>query len=146
MSARVRVGNKISIMQDPALCGVSEMHRQFIRDNCQNEVYGTEEEQHNKINPRSADFKKHRYYAAYDKWLSTARIQYTCFIESSDRVFREPSFKQFLRIIKFCTDDVVQKLIELYTELRKPNRIYEHFANKKWHVSTNLTHFLFIKV
>ena len=100
--------------------------------------YGTKnecDEKTEKVNPKSNAFKQSPYYKPFDRWMSTARSQYTCFIESTGKQFREPSFGQYLRPIKFSTDQVIMKMIELFTELKQPNRIYENWTHKKFHVS-----------
>jgi hypothetical protein len=92
-------------------------------------------EKKEKVNQKSNAFKTSPYFKPYERWMSTARSQYTCYVESTGKQFKEPSFGQYLRPVKFSEDAVIYKLIELFTELKKANRIYENWTHKKWHVS-----------
>ena len=131
------------IMQNPDLCGITQEVRDFIRDNCAMDTPEGEARKGKRLDPRSIEFKRHPNAALFENWMTAARIQYQSYIESTPkRQFKEASFKQFLRPIKFCKDKVVLKLIELYNKLREKERIYEHYAHKKWHVSRNFTHFI----
>lgn len=125
--------------------GVTPDVRQFIRERMSFDIEAQEQ-----LNPRcttlallSLEFKSHPLYTAYRNWMFAARVQYRCFIESCGEIFREQFFRKCLRPIEVCKEEVLLKIIELYKELKKSNRIYENVDRKTWHVSENLINFFF---